>query len=112
MSDEPLDAIVVETPNAAANTSAESLGPAPGATSTWRQWIDDPWMLLGTLFFITAALGLPLLWMSKAFSVRAKVFWSLAVVAWTALILALFGLVMWWCYQQIQQALLVTELAS
>lgn len=110
-SDEPLDAIVVE----GADTATHPADALPGATTraaksggtTWRQWIDDPWILLGTLFFVTAALGLPLLWMSRAFSLRGKIFWTVAVTAWTVLILALFGLLMWWCYRQIQQALSV-----
>jgi hypothetical protein len=39
------------------------------------------------------------------------VFWTVAVVLWTALILVLFVLLMWWCYQQIQQALVTASLA-
>ena len=114
-SDEPLDAIVTEGADAATHPAgaspADTASPATGQDATWRQWIDDPWILLGTLFFITAALGLPLLWMSRGFSLRAKIFWTVAVVAWTALILALFGLLMWWCYQQIQRAFVVAHAA-
>lgn len=106
MSDEPLDAIVVDAADAVPSAT-DTPASAPQPTSTWRQWIDDPWVLLATLFFVTAALGLPLLWMSRAFSRRAKLFWTLAVLVWTALILALFGLLMWWCYRQIRQALLI-----
>lgn len=105
MLDEPLDAILVED-----RVTEGGQPPTPGGSSqqasTWRQWIDDPWILLGTLFFVTAALGLPLLWMSRAFSTRGKVLWTVAVLVWTALILLLFGLLMWWCYYQITQALL------
>jgi hypothetical protein len=110
MTDEPLDAIVIESPDAAEAAHA-SASRSTGEGPTWRQWVDDPWIVLATLFFVTAALGLPLLWVSRAFSPTAKVFWTVAVVLWTALILVLFVLLMWWCYQQIQQALVTASLA-
>ena len=44
-------------------TDKTSAGLAPRAT--WRDLVDHPWLLLATLFFVTAALGLPLLWISR-----------------------------------------------
>lgn len=57
------------------------------------------------LFFVTAALGLPLLWMSRGFSRGWKIVLTVLVLAWTALILWVFWLIMVWCYTQIADAL-------
>ena len=69
--------------------------PASGPPA-WRQLLDNPWLMLAMLFFVTAALGLPFLWMSRGFSTFWKVVLTFVVLAWTALILWLFWLVMAW----------------
>jgi hypothetical protein len=79
--------------------------PPPAVTPAWRQAIDNPWVLLPTLFFVTAALGLPLLWMSRGFSTLGKIVLTIALVAWTALILWIFWLIMAWCVARITHAL-------
>ena len=61
--------------------------------------------MLGMLFFVTAALGLPILWMSRGFSLAGKIIVSVLVIAWTVLILWLFWLVMVWSYTRIVDAL-------
>jgi hypothetical protein len=71
----------------------------------WRRALDNPWLMLGMLFFVTAALGLPFLWMSRGFSLWGKVVVSVLVIAWTVLILWLFWLVMVWSYTRIVDAL-------
>ena len=50
---------------------------APSAPPTdvppiWRRALDNPWFMLVMLFFVTAALGIPFLWMSRGFSTLAK----------------------------------------
>ena len=45
----------------------QPLSPAAGHPS-WREIIDNPWLMILMLFFVTAALGLPFLWMSRGFS--------------------------------------------
>jgi hypothetical protein len=72
-----------------------------GAAKPSRGPIDNPWLVLGMLFFVTAALGLPLLWMSRGFTPIAKVVLTIIVLAYTALILWLFWLVMVWSYTRI-----------
>lgn len=62
-------------------------------------------LVLALLFFVTAALGLPVLWKSPAFSPREKIVWSVIVTIYTAVILWLFARVMWWSYTRIQDAL-------
>lgn len=94
MSDQPVNAIVIES----------SATAAPRA-QTWRDIVDNPWLLIAMLFLVTAALGLPLLWISRGFSTLSKVVLTIAVLAWTALVLWLFWLVMLWCYGRIAEAL-------
>ena len=95
------------------NTSIEAAVVEPPATPVsgrprrqpWREALDNRWLVLGTLFFVTAALGLPVLWMSRAFSLRWKVALTFAVLAWTALVFWVFLIIMAWCYGQIAEAL-------
>jgi len=74
---------------------------------TWRELIDRPLVLLALLFFVTAAPGLPLLWMSRGFSVPSKIVLTILVLAWTALVLWAFYLVMAWCLPRIWESLQV-----
>ena len=78
---------------------------ATDAPPLWRQALDNPWLMLATLFFVTAALGIPFLWMSRGFSTLAKVILTIVLFLWTALILWLFWLVMVWSYTRVSDAL-------
>jgi len=80
----------------------------PTSNPAWRQAVDNPWLVVLTLFCVTAALGLPLLWMSRGFSTLLKIVLTIAVLAWTVLILWLFWLVMAWAVPTTWNAL--TEL--
>jgi hypothetical protein len=95
MDDIPLEATIEEPDSAASQPLAQ----------TWREAVDNPWLMLAMLFFVTAALGLPFLWMSRGFSTFWKVVLTVVVLAWTALILWLFWLIMVWCYTRIVDAL-------
>jgi hypothetical protein len=77
----------------------------PEISPAWRRALDNPWLMLAMLFFVTAALGLPFLWMSRGFSTLGKVVVTLVVLAWTALILWAFWLVMVWSWTRISDAL-------
>ena len=71
--------------------------PARNVPPMWRQAIDNPWLMLVMLFFVTAALGLPFLWISRGFSRPAKIVLSALVLLYTALILwAFFAFMSWW----------------
>jgi hypothetical protein len=48
---------------------------------------------------------LPLLWMSRGFSTLWKVVLTIAVLAWTVLILWVFWVVMVWCVMRITDAM-------
>jgi hypothetical protein len=94
MNDQARDAILHETPRDDALPR-----------QNWRELVDNTWLMVAMLFFVTAALGLPLLWISRGFSTAWKVILTIAVLAWTVLILWLFWLVMLWCYTRIADAL-------
>jgi hypothetical protein len=68
---------------------------------SWREAIDNPWLMAALLFFVTAALGLPFLWISRGFSTVGKLLLTLAVLLWTLLVLWVFYLVMAWCLPRI-----------
>jgi hypothetical protein len=93
MNDTPVDASIEDPP---------ATQPAP---PPWRAAIDNPWAMLGMLFFVTAALGLPFLWMSRGFSTASKALLSIVVIAYTVLILWLFWLIMVWCWTRISDAM-------
>jgi hypothetical protein len=72
---------------------------------SWRVIIDNPWLMILTLFFVTAALGLPFLWISRGFSTLSKVLLTIAVLVWTALVFWGFYLIMAWCIPRIMDGL-------
>jgi hypothetical protein len=88
----------------ATRAAAEESSRAPGRQS-WRDVVDNPWLLIIMLFFVTAALGLPLLWVSRGFSTFWKVTLTFAVLAWTALVFWVFFLIMAWCLPVIWDSL-------
>ena len=71
----------------------------------WREMVDNPWLVLATLFFVTAALGLPVLWMSRGFSRASKIVLTVVLLLYTALLLYGFWIVMVWCYLRIVNSL-------
>jgi hypothetical protein len=93
MKEQYLDATVIESA-----PPEEATHPRPQG---WREFVDNPWLMVLTLFFVTAALGLPLLWISRGFSWWAKVVLTFAVLAWTALVFWVFYLIMAWCLPRI-----------
>jgi hypothetical protein len=76
-----------------------------GKHPRWRDAIDTPWLMIVMLFFVTAALGLPFLWMSRGFSTGWKIVLTIAVLAWTALVFWVFFLIMAWCLPVIWHSL-------
>ena len=71
----------------------------------WRSLLDNRWIVLAGLFLVTGALGIPFLWIGRAFSTRMKILLSIVVTLYTALLLWLFWLVMLWSYHRISESL-------
>jgi hypothetical protein len=88
------------TPNLA-NSNTDVPPTSSTGNQGWRQVVDNPWLMIAMLFLVTAALGLPLLWISRGFSPLAKVLLTVAVLIWTALVLWVFYLIMAWCLPRI-----------
>lgn len=69
-----------------------------------RQLVDTRWIVLVTLFFVTLFLGLPVLWASRAFSLPAKVAWTIGNLLWSALVFYIFFHIMAWCWSTISES--------
>ena len=70
-----------------------------------RSLLDRPWFILCLLFFVTAILGLPLLWISRGFSLAWKIALSVVVTLYTALLLWGFWWIMSWSVSRIMDSL-------
>jgi hypothetical protein len=80
-------------------------GEAAGTPVDASSLLHNRWALLACLFFATGALGIPLLWMGRAFSVPVKIVLTVVVILYTAALCWLFWLVMLWSYQRLVDAL-------
>ena len=67
------------------------------------QSLDNPWIVLVLLFFVLAAFGIPLIWLSRAFPTWGKIVLSIVVTLYTILILWVVCIIMLWCYHRIVQ---------
>jgi hypothetical protein len=85
-------------------TAGDATHVSQGNVSELRKY-DNPWMILFLLFFVTAALGLPMVWYSKSFSPATKVVLNIVVSLYTVAILGCFGGVMYWVVNRIMSAL-------
>lgn len=90
---------------AAAVTAAEKPPQMAGSTAGVRSLLDRPWLILILLFFVTAILGLPLLWISRGFSLAWKIVLSVVVTTYTTLLLWGFWLIMNWSASRIIDSL-------
>lgn len=86
------------------DTPASSPSP-PRETSQLRKMVDNPYLVLGLLFFVTLFLGLPVLWASRGFSTLSKAVWTLLLLVWSVLVFWGFWLIMVYCYTSIRDAL-------
>ncbi len=77
---------------------------APGLPGD-RSVIDNRTHLLLLLFGAALFLGLPLLWVSRAYGLVGKLVITVLVLLWSALLLSLFWWSFTWSWSRIQQAL-------
>jgi ribosomal protein L40E len=93
-------------PRCGAATPARASDP-PAAHSAARSssLLDRPWFILCLLFFVTAILGVPLLWISRGFSLAWKIVLSVVVTLYTALLLWGFWWIMDWSLSRIMDSL-------
>jgi hypothetical protein len=91
-----------ERENTSENQPLDAAIEQPQSPSSWRNLIDNPWIMILGLFFVTAFLGLPFLWISRGFSTFWKIVLTVAVLLWTALVFWVFYLIMAWCWSQLE----------
>ncbi len=72
----------------------------PATPSVMEQTLQSRLLVLATLFCVTGALGLPLLWISPAFSRIHKVIWSIIVMAYTCALIGGTWAIVVWAYRQ------------
>lgn len=86
---------------------ADDGSPPPARASSGQSSLDallaNRLAVLCILFFVTGALGLPLLWLSPRFTWPQRIFWGVVVTIYTILLIALVALVLRWSYNQIYQ---------
>lgn len=58
--------------------------------------VDTRWFVLLVIFGALAGFGLPLLWYSRGFSRSSKVFWTIVVSLYTALVVWLIWIMLLW----------------
>ena len=83
-----------------ATASGSSQTSSSAAPSILEQTLQSRLAILATLFCVTGALGLPLLWMSPAFSRLHKWIWSAIVLAYTSALIGGTWAIMVWAYRQ------------
>ena len=81
---------------------AELVDESVETTTADSQGLQNRRTVLAILFFVTGALGLPLLWVNRRFSIREQIIWSLVVTLYTALLIWGVAKICWWSYQQFQ----------
>lgn len=81
---------------------AELVDESVETTTADSQGLQNRLTVLVILFFVTGALGLPLLWVNRRFSIREQMIWSLVVTLYTALLIWGVAKICWWSYQQFQ----------
>ena len=90
-------------------SQAEPLAPptqSPGIqtrsmSSVWQNTLQNRTAVLATLFLVTGALGLPLLWYSPVFSRFEKLLWTLMTLMYTSALIGVTWAIIYWCYQLI-----------
>ena len=97
--DEPLDAILVDEPEERAPQVAD----AGSTASQWTQFANNTGLLLATLFFVTAILGVPLIFYSTKLSQVQKVLLTVVVTLYTAALLYGTYLILVWSWNRALQ---------
>ena len=91
-------------PGPHANADRKSSWQIPKATSGTSELLQSRWIILGTLFGITGALGLPFLWISPAFTTKEKWIWSLVNTLYTAVLIGLTIMILMWAMSVYENA--------
>ncbi len=69
-----------------------------------RPVIDNPYAVLAAVFLVTGALGIPLIWICRAWSPGMKLLITLAAIVYTGVLLSICYLIVRWALQAIWAA--------
>lgn len=94
-----IETAVIEVPVAPSHGANAQRTSRP--RSEWEQLVSNRKVILAMLFFVTGALGLPLLWLSPAFNATEKVIWSLVTLVYTLMLIGLCVAICYWAYSQV-----------
>lgn len=86
--------------------ASETPQPSRGE-SQWEQLLSNRKTIFILLFGVTGFLGLPVLWMSHAFTTGEKVIWTIVNTIYTLALIGLAAGVCYWCYLQFQKSGLI-----
>jgi len=105
----PIDAFTAAPPPPELTADSQPSGtPAASRTkslsSVWQNTLQSRTAVLGTLFLVTGALGLPILWYSPVFSRLEKLFWTLLAIIYTSALIGVTWAILYWCYRLITNA--------
>ena len=86
--DEPILATVID-------------GPMQQGPASHKSVLQSRAAVLATLFLVTGVLGVPLLWVNQKFSKGERIFWSIVVTIYTAILISIAYAIVMWSYRQI-----------
>lgn len=100
-----LDVAAAACPRCGSTIGGSAVPVQSAADASLQRLLDRPGVVLLLLFGVTAAMGIPFLWRSRAFSTAGKVVLTVIVSLYTLLILWLFWLVFSWSLGSIRDSL-------
>ncbi len=74
-------------------------------SGVWSQTLQSRTAVLATLFLVTGALGLPMLWYSPVFSRVDKILWTLMIMIYTTALIGVTWAIVVWCYRLVMSSL-------
>ncbi len=101
--DSPIDAQLAAPPASYPEPAGESVsvGANRQQPTMFADMIQSKVAVLATLFLMTGALGLPLLWMNRQFTDRERIFWAIVVTIYTMILIGIVAMICLWAYNRI-----------
>ena len=100
----PIEAQLAAPPIHVDEPSIDAL-PSGGTNTSPINWetkvLQSRTAVLAILFFVTGALGIPLLWMNPKFSRIERIVWSIVVSLYTIVLVWITAQIVMWSYRQV-----------
>lgn len=99
----PIDAqLAAPTASYGDHSARASARPGEATPGVFADMIQHRGAVLGILFLVTGAIGLPLLWMNKKFSTAERIVWSIIVTLYTIILIGIVCWIVLWSFRQIR----------